>query len=318
MKVQHLFMNEAGKDEPLMVIDRTPQGVWYAVTLDQVIQYFDQWYGNHPDDDRIDPESEYFMFVPQHTNPWGYECVVVTLKDQQLRSVNWNEFTLVYEKDLQSFVKKLGVQSGEHMKGKLFIYKGDVYWWHKVFQVMPQIATVAGEPVYHVPKDAWWILRKLGYKYHPTSDQVLVVFYRPLGSNVCVSIKQGKITSITSVSKITKDQVTKISNELSSQLNLTRAETTAHYLLPNTKAHRMLQVIKDNPTVSRTDLYGKHLRLKQLPAYRSASDLVSALVSWGLVKESSGVRYEITAKGMLVLAALNADKKVPLSGLVKE
>lgn len=301
-----------------MVIDRTPQGVWYAVTLDQVIQYFDQWYGNHPDDDRIDPESEYFMFVPQHIKPWDYECVVVALKDQQLRSVNWMEFTLGHEKDLQSFVKKLGVQSGEHMKGKLFIYKGDVYWWHKVFQVMPQIATVAGEPVHLVPKDAWWILQRLRYKYQPTSDQVLVVFYRPMGSNVCVSIKQGKITSVTSVSKITKDQVTKISSEISDQLNLMRAETTTHYLLPKTKAHRILQVIKDSPNVGRSDLYGKHLRLKQLPAYRSASDLVSQLVSWGLVKESPGVRYEITAKGMLVLAALNADKKVPLSGLVKE
>lgn len=318
MQINELINEDIKVPGSIQMVLKTSQGIWYSVTLAQVKKWYKLWYGHDFNDVRADATAEYFMFVEKGQSPWGFEAYLVSLKDQKIRSVNSSDFGLFSGKSLQEFVKLFNVQSGELLWGTMIVYKGDAHWSWDVFNVMPPVATVAGKPVHEVPKDDWWILNRLKYKYQVSSDRVLVFFYEPLGSNVCVSIKKGKITSVTSLAKITKDQVTKISSELSAQLNLNKAETGAHYLMPKSKAHRMLQVIKDNPSVGRADLYWKHLKLKQLPSYRSASDLVSQLVSWQLVEESSGVRYEITPKGIMVLAALNADKKVPLSGLVKE
>lgn len=303
-----------------MVILKTSQGVWYGITLSQVKKWYKLWYGYDFNDDRADATAEYYMFVEKNQPPWDYETRLVSLKDQKIRSVNNGQFGIGSGKSLQEFVKLFDVQSGEKLWGTMIVYKGEAYWTWDVIKVMPQVAMVSGESVHEVPKDDWWILHKLKYKYQVSSDQVLVFFYKPLGSNVCVSIKKGKITSVTSITKITKDQVTKISSELSTQLNLTKADTGAHYLMPKSKAHRILQIIKDQPGISRLGIYHDQLNLKQAPPFQSEADLVFKFYLWDLVSLGSFPMYNvtITVKGQMALAALNAGKKVPLSGLVKE
>lgn len=318
MQINELINEDIKVPGSIQMVLKTSQGVWYAVTLAQVKKWYKLWYGHDFNDVRADATAEYFMFVEKSQSPWDFETYLVSLKDQKIRSVNSSDFGLFSGKSLQEFVKLFNVQSGELLWGTMIVYKGDAHWSWDVFNVMPPVATVAGKPVHEVPKDDWWILNRLKYKYQVTSDRVLVFFYGALGSNVCVSIKQGKITSVTSLAKISQKQVTEISSELSAQLNLTKAETGAHYLMPKSKAHRILQVIKDNPGISRLGIYHDQLKLKQAPSLHSESDLVYKLYVWDLVSFKGTHSMTITPKGTLVLAALNAGKKVPLSGLFKE
>jgi hypothetical protein len=91
---------------------------------------------------------------------------------------------------------------------------------------------------------------------------------------------------------------------------------------PNSNFHKMLGYVKLNPGSTRSDWYVGHLGLaaQGMPGWTSDASPDGRAARAGLiVNKGTGSKYQlyITARGVLVLAMLNAGKKVPIHSLVK-
>lgn len=302
------------------------QGTWYETNYESVNQWYSTMYGTDLVHKlNVSADSLLYMFVPKGKDAldaWDWGIHILSMQDKdltmKLAAISFRAQDLPV---LQALVDQVGALTGTRLYGELIVYDGKVYVSGQVFTTMPQKTEISGQPVYEVPAPAWWILDKLHLKFHKKSDQILVFWHKHIGAWCCVSIKQNKVMAVSSTAKLSLHQAAEISLLIAKKLGLTLSETSAHYVIPDSKTHQILQIMQDDPGVSRTDLYWKKLQQQKLPTHKGSKDTASQLVVWGLASESDTnlgpITYTITAKGKMVLAALNSGKKVPLSGLIK-
>jgi hypothetical protein len=298
------------------------QGTWYETNYESVNWWYTTMYGTGLDHKlNVTPDSLLYMFVPKGKDAWDWGMNILSMQDKDLTMVAADSYMAQDLPVLQALVDKVGALTGTRLYGDLVVYDGKVYVSGQVFTTMPQKTDISGQPVYEVPASAWWILDKLHLTYHKKSDQILVFWHKELKAWCCVSIKQNKVMAVSSTAKLNLHQAAEISLQIAKKLGLKLSETSAHYVTPDSIVHKVLQIMQDDPGVARTDLYWKKLQQKKLPTHKGSKDQASQLVHWGLASESitnlGPITYTITAKGKMVLAALNSGKKVPLSGLIK-
>lgn len=322
----HEIQQEASA--PPRLVAAGPHGNWYATTGSEVEAWYKKNYGAPSQSFEKDPQSEWFMFVLNKGRSWSLDDVPVQMTHDKRLIVGGNHG--FYDQndvaDVQALLDATGAQSGRRLWGNVVVYNGQAYYKMDVFKSFAQVGKVGDSVVYEVPRDAWWVLNKLNLKYQVSSDRVVV--FNPdhelPSAWVCVSIKNNQVTSVQSARNLSKDYKLKLSLAVSKALGLGQAETTEHYLIPNTKMHRVLKAIADNPGVKRWPLYLNILKLKKVPTYKGNEDVASRMVDLGLaIKQDHGehgeptVAYTLNARGKMVLAALEAGKRVPMSSMVK-
>lgn len=330
---QCIWVNMAMRANEILKEDDIPKpiatgatGVWYEITAHQM----QRWHKKMRRGEPLlinDPGVRYFMHVKKGDRIYNDYNMAVSLKNNNLASVDtYTSFYSGNMQDLQALADVTGAQSGPHIWGAIILYKGKTYYKTEVLSTLPQVGLFKTYPIYEVPKDAWWILRKLSLEYLVSSDQVVVFNPHAPGATstwVCASIKNGKITSVKSRIKLTNQLVVEISKELASALGLEQSVSVANYILPKTKLHKTLQAINDHPGVDRGQLYWKVLKLKKLPAQGSNEDAATELAGLGLVDahqpQDRGVwTYTISTPGSMVLAALNNSTPIKKADLLDE
>jgi hypothetical protein len=315
MRAQEIILES--DSQSLKQVVKTDQGVWYQVDPSSV-----EWYAKQVKFtfEKIPPHVPVYMFVADHLDPWDWGMSILMLVDQDLQMVHSGNYVKQNTHLLQALVDKVGAKTGTRIYGELIVYDGQVWVTHEVFTTMPQVSTWNTRPIYEVPASARWILNRLRLKYHIQSDKTLVFQDAASLLWMCMSIKNNKIVSVQSTLKLPLVRTVEISIQLAQLLGLKLVETTAYNLMPLTQAHKVLQAIQDNYQIARTHLYWGVLKLKKIPTHKGDQDWAHHMVSWGLVSKQEtdldDIRYSITPKGKMVLAALNAGKPVPLKSFI--
>ena len=324
----HEIQQEASA--PPRLVAAGPHGNWYATTSSEVQAWYKKNYGAPSQSFEKDPPSKFVIFVPHNDSLGSLDNIPVqiTSDNQLICGGNHGFYDWSTVADIQSLLDATGAQSGQRLWGNVLVHNGQAYFKTDVLKSFAQVGKVGDSVVYEVPRDAWWVLNKLNLKYQVSSNRVVVFNASPQKYNdewISVSIKNNQVTSVQSRRNLSKDAKLKLSLAVSKALGLGQAETTQHYLIPNTKMHRVLKAIADNPGVKRWPLYLNVLKLKKVPAYKSDEDVASRLVDLGLAtipdeKDEYGepvLAYHLNARGKMVLAALDAGKRVPMSSMVK-
>ena len=304
-------------------VARTTDGVWYEVDVNKAKKYYKTVYGR-TDALEVDPGERYFVFVRNSNKSKGLAEQIVKLKDGELSDGDF--YSKQHGDNLRALVDATHAQRGERVWGDFILYNGQVYHKNNFIQHMPAVAQISTGAVYEIPKDALWALNRLNIRYQLSADRVLV--FKNTNDDTSetwssVSIKSGKMSDIQSQQPLDTRTQVKLNKELTQELGLQQKATVTSHIIPNSKLHKMLQAINDNPGVKRYQLYWDVLKLKQLPPYRFKSDLCWDLVVMGLVEEryDPSEKYDslyITPIGKLVLARVSAGNSVSKSSLIKK
>lgn len=190
---------------------------------------------------------------------------------------------------------------------------------HHLFDIPPDYK------VYEIPKTMWWVADKLNVgRYSKTTRLLLLTWHSAMYG---VAINGDQILGVVTPSRSEKlPQATwvKIIKNLTSELNLKAPPTTVSNLLPQGRVHKLLQWVDQNPGMPRWKVYSQGLKLKQMPSPGSENDTVNSLYKWQLLHADQDPLDEfdapltITARGKMILAMLNNNKKVPLDVVIKE
>jgi hypothetical protein len=303
-------------------IAKSAAGVWYETSATKVKSWYKHMRGAHPKLD-ADVSVRYFVFVPVNQKLWGLDNRVLQFSNGDLGSVGTTgEFYTHMEADaLQALVDVIHAKHGERVWGDFILYQGKVYHEHAFLATLPHVGEISTGAVHEVPPDALWCLRRLRLKYQLNADKVLV--FRKTSSDVsepwlAVSIRDGKMSEIQSQHTLDKITQVQLSKELAAALGMEQKVTVSTHIMPNSKLHRTLMAIQENPGIGRAHLYWTALKLKQLPAYLSKEDVAAELVKLGLVQEEGIGLMSLTPIGKLVLARVNAGKPVSKASLIKQ
>lgn len=313
-------ISEAQMDK-LVPLVTTPAGIWYETNVDDVAKHFKKINGSDTNVDKT-PGIRYFVFAPESSKTWSLASRIMTLKHQDLSGgpylINKQD-----GEDLQALADATHAQNGPGVYGDFLLYKGKVYPKKEFLSSLPVVAQIHTGAVHEVPVDALWTLNRMNLKYQ-TSAQRVVVFPNTTQQRSdpwsTVSIRDGKISDIQSQRKLDAATQVKLSKELSQALGLQQKVSVKTHIVPESKLHRVLQAINDNPGVDRPDLYWTVLKVQQMPSYRSNADMASELVKLGLVvetKPTTQLYYTISPIGKLVLARVKAGHAVAKVSLIK-
>ena len=316
--------------KPVSIV-QVDAGTWYETSAAQVTKWYSNWFLVEPELDS-DPSIRYFVFVPQAHKLWSLDNKVVWLKDSHLSSLaSAGKFYTKQEgAALQALADVTQAKQGERVWGDFVLYDGKVYDKHELPQSLPVVAQISTGEVHEVPTSARWTLGRIYLKYKVSADRV--VMFRNTLQDVSApwstaSIKAGKIMEIQSQRKLDPVTQVKLHKELTQALALQQKVSVKTHIVPESKLHRALKAINENPGVTRLSLYWSLLNLSKLPTHRSREDVATELVKLGLATESrhrdklytsdTDLHYTLTPVGKLVLARLKSGKPVDKSSLIK-
>lgn len=309
----------------LPVISQSELGTWFESDFNHLSVWREKMYGSGLYGGN--KTDRYFVFVRQGDKLGSMTNVVLELDGEDLSAITPDSHTWSpsIAQAVQQLVDTVNAKYSPGVYGNHVVYRGKVYEKKEFVKHLPVIGAISTGKVYEVPTDAGWIMSRLSIYFQESADRMVLLTVSKFGDNPLgtVSVKNGQMSDIKTLSKINNIPKLQLTRELNALLGTqSKVSVTAH-LIPKGKLHKTLLGVQQNPDVERSDLYWRVLNLSKLPGYASPEDATFELMHLGLISdELKGdfhklTHYTITPIGKLVLARLNAGKTVDKHSLVK-
>ena len=250
------------------------------------------------------------------------DFLLVTVKDGNLVTLGGNPSmmtTAMFKKLAQATQAQNAPDIPSHHVNNHVLYQGEVQSVADVFALFRQPDLQNKARVYAIPRNKLWAVGLPGESTWDAShewDTMWKIADDLRGVTLSLRVQGNKLMSASGVIPALITELAQRENWqilISMPTDLPKAKKKT--VKPDSVMHQMLVFINEHPGVNRADWFVKHMNYNPsgMPSWSSDKswDGVAARLGW-LKNDSSKAAYalSITAKGKMVLAALNAGKSV--------
>jgi hypothetical protein len=302
------------REFPLTHMVSTGRSEWFKVSVDVYLKYYQK---------ASDPAQ-----VPDHVHGDLY-----VLRDSNGRNlcavvVNNNRIVVmtgyVRQEDLSPLLDMIHVKESDISKhvGGLRTHVQDGQLRNTDYLLATKLVGELSDhsKVYEVENQYRPLIQAWFKKQYATSDKIYLV--QNPHTRAVFAIKAGKIVGKATITA-SAATLKKWNQLLSSDLNLGIDKPDSAQIKPGSVMHRMLAHIKENPGGNRTDVFVRGLGRKSTLGLGSINDQSTTDgFAWktGLIQPyvpgTQTYAYQITPKGKMMLAMLDAGKSIPESQLM--
>jgi hypothetical protein len=302
------------KEYPLTpVVKVSTDLTWYTVS----VPVFNTYYAKPWDSAKLPSDAQGDLYILKSiSNTLG----IVLVHDNKIISLSG----YVQKEILNELMHAIHVQDSElsvHVDGgKTYVKHGQILRTDQLLMTNLVGKLSDNSLVYQVAPEYRWLVQVWFKKSYAPADQVYVVENPSQGGRAVFAIKNQKIVGNTTLSA-SMTTMRRWMLLLGQDLNLGVAP--AMKIKPNSLLHKMLRYIKDHPGGNRTDVFVRGLGRKSTLGLGSINDLSTTDgLAWAgklITPYAPGTAkydYQITPKGIMMLAMLDAGKSVDRNSLV--